>query len=228
MAAAGCGHGGATDAAPAGKPTAAPVKVWGQKELERIALAPGDLDGFEVSPVVGEVGAGQPMVSQLAPDPAECKPLNDMIGYVGRYQPVWQVAKLVGSTQRDHKTTVVALNSYREQDSVKVMTELRGALDTCTAFALTSTISGWTYSHIQKLPVPSLGDDALSYRMTLNMPANDISPANSVVFSYLLVRNGTTVTTFASNLAGVRNKPTDVPRRIVDAQLEKLTEALSG
>ncbi|MFF3559303.1 hypothetical protein ACFYXS_04585 [Streptomyces sp. NPDC002574] len=228
MAAVGCGNGGVTEASPVGKRTAGPAKAWGEKELERIALAPGDLDGFSVSPMVGEVGAGQPKVNPIAPDPAQCKPLNDMIGYVGRYQPVWQVAKTVGETPGGHRDTVVALNSYRQQESVKVMTELRSALGICTKFALPYTTLGWTYSDIQKLPDPSLGDDSLSYRITLNMPADDIGPAQSVVFSYLVVRNGTTVTTFTSNPVGVTNKPTEVPRQVVDAQLEKVTEALAG
>ncbi|WUD77265.1 hypothetical protein OG937_38940 [Streptomyces sp. NBC_00510] len=181
--------------------------------------------------MVGDVGAGQPVVSPLAPAPARCKPLYDMTAFVGRYQPVWQVAKIVSRTsdEGDTSSTTVALNSYRQQESVKMMTDLRGALDTCTKFAPPgSSATGWTYSDIRKLPDPSLGDDALSYRMTLDMPADDMGPAHSVVFTYVVVRSGTTVTTFASNLFGVNGKPTKVPRQVIDAQLKKLSQASSG
>lgn len=233
----GCGRGGGdggldgAGASHSGRQAAAPAKVLGHRELERTALGSGDVDGFSVGPVVGDVGAGQPVVGPVAPVPARCKPLNDMTAFVGRYQPVWQVAKIVSRTsdEGDTSSTTVALNSYRQQESVKVMTELRGAVDTCTKFAPPgSSVTGWTYSQIRKLPDPSLGDDALAYRMTLDMPADDMGPAHSVVFTYVVVRSGTTVTTFASNLFGVNGKPTEVPRHVIDAQLKKLSQASSG
>ncbi|WP_326580846.1 hypothetical protein OIE69_42595 [Actinacidiphila glaucinigra] len=233
VAVVGCGHedGDGARASHPERQAAAPTKVLGHRELERTALESGDVDGFSVGPMVGDAGAGQPVVSQVPPAPSRCKPLNDMTGFVGRYQPVWQVAKTVGRTsdESDMSSTTVALNSYRQQDSVKVVTELRGALDTCTKFTPPgSSTTGWTYSHIRKLPDPSLGDDALSYRITLDMPADDAGPAHSVVFSYVVVRSGTTVTTFASNLFGVNDEPTEVPRQLIDAQLKKLSQASSG
>ncbi|MEU4096867.1 hypothetical protein [Streptomyces sp. NPDC026673] len=232
---AGCGYGdGGGDGAGASHPekrAAAPAKILSHQELERTALESKDVDGFSIGPMVGDVGAGQPVVSQVSPAPARCKPINDMTAFVGRYQPVWQVAKTVGRTsdEANRSSTTVALNSYRQQDSTKVMTELRGALDTCTEFAPpASATTGWTYSQIRELPDPSLGDDALSYRMTLNMAADDVGPAQSVVFTYVVVRSGTTVATFTSNLLGVNNKPTDVPRHLIDAQLKKLSRASRG
>jgi hypothetical protein len=239
VAAVGCGHqnsAAATHSAKAatahpGTPSAsatttAPASgVPGEQQLEQAALADSDLPGFEISPIVGDGASLQPtVIAQRSPSPAPCKPLNDMTEYLGRFQPVWQVVKGVGVPGKDDvPSTTVALASYNAQDAGTVMTELSGALARCTRFAPPQPNEGMTYSRIQKLPAPTLGDDAICYRMTQNMPADDVASALSIASTYLVVRTGTTVTTFASNYTGTHSKPADVPQEIIDTQLKKLT-----
>ncbi|MYS25065.1 MULTISPECIES: hypothetical protein [unclassified Streptomyces] len=242
LAAVGCGHESGTGAAPSAKAqtaqpgtpsasastSAAPVsasKVLSEGQLEQAGLTGSDLPGFQVAPLVGDGSDQQPtVVAQRPPSPAQCAPLNNMTEYLGRFQPVWQVVKAIAAPGKNNiPSTTVALASYKAQDAATVMTELHGALADCTRFAPPQPSEGLTFTHIQKLSAPAMGDDAISYRMTQNTPTDNVASALSVVYSYLVVRTGTTVTTFVSNYTGANSKPADVPQEIIDTQLKKLT-----
>jgi len=148
-----------------------------------------------------------------------------MIYYVGTFQPVWQVVESVHSDRNEALATAVALSSYEQQEAVTLVSDLRGALGNCTKFSNGTGVDPDNYSHVQKLAEPSLGDEAISYRMSYDIAADpdiDIDTAFSIVVSYLVVRTGTTVTTFTSELMGSDNQPTEIPQEVIDAQLKKL------
>ncbi|WP_329133214.1 hypothetical protein OG552_15290 [Streptomyces sp. NBC_01476] len=70
-------------------------------------------------------------------------------------------------------------------------------------------------------PAPHLGDLAISYVMTQNLPADDEGPAAATQFAYTVIRSGTTVATFFS-MPPQAGTPARIPQQVITAQINKL------
>ncbi|WP_028805535.1 hypothetical protein [Streptomyces sp. 142MFCol3.1] len=70
-------------------------------------------------------------ISDTYTQPATCAPVGDAVEGGSRYTPVGSVVRIAGN--KDGIATL-SMASYREQDAVRVVEELRTAPRTCKAF----------------------------------------------------------------------------------------------
>lgn len=188
-------------------------------ELERAALATGDLPGFQVSADRNALApAGQPVA-----DETECQPLADAMGEEPDPKATHTVSRGLGSLDALGLAVSASLSSYSEVDAEKLIDGLEAAIAACgTGFGAVLDGRSGTYRDVKAVPftVPG-GDETVSWT-TVATDEGGASP-----FHLVVVRKGATVARFtAFDLAG--RKPPRVPEDVAGTQLAKVARQLAG
>ncbi|MEV7195834.1 hypothetical protein AB0N81_29105 [Streptomyces sp. NPDC093510] len=192
----------------AAKPVAKKSTVLSAADLEKAALAKGDLKGYKV-----EKMSAADMPSQTVPaDPAACQPFADMFMFATQPAAKNRLGRtLTGPDELDATVISLALLAHEKADAEKIMEGLRKATKKCTAYEHADS----KYRDVAALPAPKAGDDAVSYKVV-----GDIQ-GQKTPMSFTVVRSGSTLAAFYSiNL--LKPKEFGVPTKIVDAQVNKL------
>lgn len=205
-----------------------------QAQIEQAALVTKDFDGIRV---VGATGTGDEtgrlrVVNVAALDqsnPVACQPLFAMTSFDGRQQYTAGVEKQVRATgAKDIRGILFTLKAYQGQDAAQLMADLRTALRTCGSFTVEDL---GKYSEPTRHADPKLGDEALHYSLTLEVPSIDAhgdedggAPAR-VHSEYLVVRSGSTVAAYFDQ-GDVKTEPR-IPMEVVTAQTDKLARLAS-
>ncbi|MEV2255744.1 hypothetical protein AB0I94_35205 [Streptomyces sp. NPDC050147] len=226
------------------KPGRADATSSASAKLEKAALASGDVKKYEVEVTneSGEAGksGGKAMPPAGRVNPAECRPLSEMLTASAPAKSKAHVSRTLSSTDvADTTTTEVVLLAYGQADAEEAMDTLREATKSkkCATFA----DGGRRYIGVRPQPGPVGGDEAVSYKLASR--AGEFLHRDRVT----VVRSGSTLIAFrASNVfdpesaradeegeaAGLPEKFRDgvtgdpkVADAIVEAQLTKLTEA---
>ncbi|MEU5956880.1 hypothetical protein [Streptomyces sp. NPDC047525] len=208
-------------------------------KLEKAALASGDVKKYKVAKESGEAkGKGVPPAGRV--NPAECRPLSEMLTAAAPPKSKAHVSRTLSSTDvAETTTTEVVLLAYGQADAENAMDTLRTATKSkkCATFG----DGGHRYIGVRPQPAPVGGDEAVSYKLASR--AGEFLDRDRVT----VVRSGSTLMAFrASNVfdpesaksdeegeaAGLPEKFRDgvtadpkVADAIVDAQLAKLAEA---
>ncbi|MFI8880553.1 hypothetical protein [Streptomyces sp. NPDC055243] len=207
-------------------------------KLEKAALASGDVKKYKVAKE--PEGSKGPADSAARANPAECRPLAEMLTAAAPPKSKAHVSRTLTSTDvADTTTTEVVLLAYGQADAEKTMDTLRTATKSrkCATFG----DGGRRYIGVRPQPAPVGGDEAVSYKLASR--AGEFLDRDRVT----VVRSGSTLIAFrASNVfdpesaqadkegeaAGLPEKFQDgvkadpkVADAIVDAQLAKLAEA---
>jgi len=202
--------GGASDGA-SGAATDAGAGALGQAELEKAALASGDVKGYKVE----ALPADEMPADSVAATPAVCQPLADMFMFTSQPKAAARVGRSLSATDSlDSTVTSLALLAHTEGGAQEVFSGLRTASKKCTAYEHTD----FKYSEVTALPDPKAGDEAVAYRLKGSIEGS------SVPMTFTVVRSGSTLVAFyAVNLLGADK--TKVPEKVIDAQLAKLRKA---
>ncbi|MEW2632146.1 hypothetical protein AB0903_10900 [Streptomyces sp. NPDC048389] len=187
-------------------------------ELERAALATGDLPGFQVS-------AGRSVLSptgQPRADKAECQPLADAMGEHPDPRAGHTVDRGLGSLDDLGLAVSTSLSSYRETDAEALIGGLEAAIAACGGgFGATLDGRGATYREVKAVSFSARGGDEAVSWTTVAADEAAVAPVHVVV-----VRKGATVARFtAFDLAG--RKPPRVPEEVVGEQLAKVARQLA-
>lgn len=219
------------------KPTDAGTSSVAAK-LENAALASGDVKKYKVA----KESEG-PADSGGRVNPAECRPLSEMLTAAAPPKSKAHVSRTLTSTDvADTTTTEVVLFAYGQADAENTMDTLRTATKSkkCATFGGGGG-GGHRYFGVRPQPAPVGGDEAVSYKLASR--AGEFLDRDRVT----VVRSGSTLIAFrASNVfdpesaqaakedgaAGLPEKFRDgvtadpkVADAIVDAQLAKVAEA---
>jgi hypothetical protein len=187
-------------------------------ELERAALASGDLPGFQVSAGQSALApAGQPRA-----DRAACQPLADAMGEEPDPRARHTVGRGLGSLDSLGLAVSASLSSYREADAKALIKGLEAAVAACGAgFVATLDGRGATYRQVKAVPFSARGADESVSWTAVSSDEVAVSPVHVVI-----ARSGATVARFtAFDLAG--RKPPRVPEEVVGEQLAKLARRLA-
>lgn len=210
------GASAAADGTPAGGGAASSAADEGagalsQADLEKAALAAGDIKAYEV-----ETLPADDMPAETVPaTPAVCQPLANMFMFTSDPKAGARVGRtLTAADSLDATVTSVALLAHEEADAKEVVSKLRTASKKCTAYEHTD----FKYSGVTALPDPAKGDEAVAYKLK-----GSIEGA-SVPMSFTVVRSGSTLVAFYAVSMAQPGK-TQVPAAVIDAQLAKLKKA---
>ncbi|MFF3321547.1 hypothetical protein [Streptomyces sp. NPDC002889] len=219
-ASAGAGTGGST------APGAEPGKGGGDAsvpltapQLERAALATGDLPKFQVSSERSPLApTGQPTA-----DKKQCQPLADAMGDEPNTRATHTVNRGLGSLESLGLAVSASLSSYSETDAEQLMAQLVSAVKACGAgFTASLDDRAADYGNIKSTPFTVGGGDETVSWSTVATNEGVTAPIHLVV-----VRKGATVARFmAFDLAG--HTPPRVPQQVADKQLAKVGQALAG
>lgn len=203
--------GGSETAQPEPRTSPADSGALTRAELEKAALAAGDVKGYGVK----KTAASDIGLDSVPADPAACQPIADMFLFTS--DPAARAAvgrSFAAKDDLDASVTSLALLAYGSGEAEKVLDGLRTSTGKCTKYEHT----GYQYSGVKALKDPGLGDESVAYRLL-----GSIEGA-SVPTTFTVVRVGTTVVTFtAMNM--LDGDKVRVPSAIVDAQLKKLKKA---
>ncbi|MFD7626383.1 hypothetical protein ACFV7Q_10100 [Streptomyces sp. NPDC059851] len=214
--------GSAPAGTPAGTPAtgvpsgaAAPPQTGGTgTELERSALAQGDLPGYQVSAQAKNPNApdGQPRADRKA-----CQPLADIMGDEPDPAARETVNRGIGSQKEVGLAVSASVSSYAERDAKALLTRLKDAVAACgTGFTATVESQSGSYRDVRASDYRTSGDDTVSW--TTTAAAQGVSAQVHVV----VVRQGDTVVRLmALNVSGAGQKAR-VPHEVADKQLEKV------
>ncbi|MGW6313714.1 hypothetical protein [Streptomyces sp. NPDC055099] len=220
-----------------GRADSAPASA--SAKLEKAALASGDVKKYKVEPGPGEAkDKARPSAGRV--NPAECRPLAEMLTAAAPAKSKAHVSRTLTSTDvAETTTTEVVLLAYGKADSEKTMGTLRAATKSkkCATFG----DGGRRYIGVRPLPGPVDGDEAVSYKLASR--SGEFLHRDRVT----VVRSGSTLIAFrASNIfdpkaarsdeegeaAGLPEKFRDgvtgdpkVADAIIEAQLTKLAGA---
>ncbi|WP_338146000.1 hypothetical protein [Streptomyces scabichelini] len=191
-----------------GQPAQDPDEPLTKAQLEKAALATGDVKGFQVA----EMPASDIVEDSVPADPAVCRPIADM--FLFTTDPLSEAA--VGRTftpddELDASATSLALLSYPSDDADQVLSGLRTATKKCTAYRHTD----YRYTGVKALADPDLGDEAVAYRLLASIEGLKVPT------TFTVVRSGTSVVSFTS-MNMLDGDKVEVPTSIIEAQLEKL------
>ncbi len=142
----GTGNGGA-----AGGDTSKPLS---SPQLERSALATGDLPGFQVSTGKSALApAGQP-----AADTPTCQPLADAMGDAPSPRAKSTVNRGLGSVKSVGLAVSASVSAYSEADAVRLMDGLKKAVGACGK-GFTATLQGrsGSYREVKESPLHRRG-----------------------------------------------------------------------
>ncbi|MFD5635594.1 hypothetical protein ACFWJM_15845 [Streptomyces sp. NPDC127077] len=204
------------------KKSAARVPALVQDRLEEAVLDERDLPGVSVNTIgVGTDGVGNRVVHAIphsATRPWACGPVSSALVGSSRFTPVASVMRMA---QSKSGLATFYLVSYRHQDAVRVVDELRTALQTCRAFT-SATLTGGA-EKVSPTGEPTTGDGGMSFRLTGLMKTPGKDPIQ-IPESVVVIRSGSTVAIFNAMEtiphAGIYPK---VPADIVTAQMKLLS-----
>ncbi|MGW1704263.1 hypothetical protein ACWCP8_01570 [Streptomyces sp. NPDC002206] len=217
-----------SSAKPSGKDTSSPPpppspgtlpagtgKVLTEAELTEAALATGDVADYEVTPLQGSQDTGTEKAESRA-----CRPLAAVIN--GAPEPaatatVFRTVMDKSEEGRDDRTVVTEiLTSHPKGAAQQVLRDVRDAVQACAGGFRTSSDEGpSTYSKVDLLDAPRVGEESIAYQVTGNIEGDKVP----LVFQ--LVRRGSTVVTFYV-ADFVDATPPELPAEVVTAQLAKL------
>ncbi|MGW0555189.1 hypothetical protein ACWDZ6_13425 [Streptomyces sp. NPDC002926] len=188
-------------------------------QLERAALATGDLAGFQVSSGKSALApSGQP-----ASDKPQCQPLADAMGDRPSPQADRTVSRGLGSLKNLGLAVSASLSSYSRADAGKLMAGLKSAVAACGGgFGATLDGRSGAYREVKAAAFTTRGADETVSWTTVGTNEGAVAPIHMVV-----VRKGATVARFmALDLA--RRTPPRVPQEVADKQLAKVVQVLAG
>ncbi|MEU9801091.1 hypothetical protein [Streptomyces sp. NPDC051000] len=195
--------------------SAAPKKAG--TRLERSALEQGDLAGYQISAQGKNPNApdGQPQA-----DRKPCQPLADIMGDKPDPAARETVNRGVGSQKQVGLAVSASVSSYAEKDAERLMSRLRDAVAACgSGFAATVQKQTGSYRDVKPTPYETGGDESVSW--TTTAAAQGVSAQVHLV----VVREGDTVVRLMALNVAAAEKKAQVPREVVDKQLEKVQRA---
>ncbi|WP_405923968.1 hypothetical protein [Streptomyces sp. NBC_00035] len=174
------------------------------------ATISGKSKGFEFKQVSeADVEAGRDMKA----DKAECQPLASLAGGYTNIEAVSVEHRSLEPSQATNATIgSMWLASHSEKNAERVMSELRTSLKKCAKGFKTL---GLTYKNVKQLKDPSLGDEAVGYRIT------NVVAKQSVPMTYTIVRKGGVIAAFYG-VNMLTPEKSAIPESVIKAQLEKL------
>jgi hypothetical protein len=198
-----------TSAAEKAEAEAKRIGAMDPQSLEKATIS-GKSTGFEFKKVSeADALAGQDMEA----DKTECQPLASL---AGGYTHIKAVSVEHRSLQPSEATNATIgsmwLASHSEKNAERVMSDLRTSLKKCAKGFKTL---GLTYKDVKHLKDPSLGDDAVSYRIT------NVVAKQSVPMTYTIVRKGGVIAAFYG-VNMLTPEKSAIPEAAIEAQLEKL------
>lgn len=190
-------------------------KVLTEAELTEAALATGDVADYEVTPLQGSQDTGTEKAESRA-----CRPLAAVINGAPEPAATATVFRTVidkSEEGRDDRTVVTEiLTSHPKGAAQQVLRDVRDAVQACAGGFRTSSDEGpSTYSKVDLLDAPRVGEESVAYQVTGNIEGDKMP----LVFQ--LVRRGSTVVTFYV-ADFVDATPPELPAEVVTAQLAKL------
>ncbi|MFJ7942711.1 hypothetical protein ACIQ6K_03415 [Streptomyces sp. NPDC096354] len=190
-------------------------KVLTEAELTEAALATGDVADYEVTPLQGSEDTGTERAENQA-----CRPLAAVID--GAPEPaatatVFRTVMDRSEGGKDDQTVVTEiLTSHPKGGAQQVLRDVRDAVQACAGGFRTSSGEGpSTYSKVDLLDAPRVGEESIAYQVTGNIEGDKVP----LVFQ--LVRRGSTVVTFYV-ADFVDATPPELPAEVATAQLAKL------
>ncbi|MGW1027127.1 hypothetical protein ACWD4J_26115 [Streptomyces sp. NPDC002577] len=187
------------------------VKALTAAQLEKAVVTSADIKDYKI-----EKMSAADMPSDIVPaDPAECQPLADMFMFTTQPKAQARTGRTLSNVDAtDATVTSFALLAHEQADAEKVMAGLRTATEKCTSYEH----ADYKYSGVQALDAPDAGDEAVSYKVTGKIDGD------TVPMAFTVVRSGSTIAAFyAMNMLDA--KKTEVPAKVVDAQVAKLEKA---
>ncbi|WP_416976844.1 hypothetical protein [Streptomyces sp. T028] len=179
------------------------------QSLQKATLS-GKSSGFEFKQVSeADVEAGRDMQA----DKSECQPIASLAGGYTHIEAVSVEHRSLEPSEATNATVgSMWLASHSQKNAERVMSELRTSLKKCTKGFKTL---GLTYKDVKQLKDPSLGDDAVSYRIT------NVVAKQSVQMTYTVVRvDGVIAAFYGVNM--LTPEKSAIPEAVIKAQLEKL------
>ncbi|WP_406400049.1 hypothetical protein OH805_13495 [Streptomyces sp. NBC_00879] len=188
-------------------------------QLERAALATGDLAGFQVSPGKSAlVPSGQP-----AADRHQCQPLADAMGDRPSPQARDTVNRGLGSLESLGLAVSASLSSYSEAAAGKLMQSLTSAVAGCgEGFSATVDGRSGDYREVKTAAFTVGGADE-----TVSWTTVGSGDGSQVPIHLVVVRKGATVARFMALDLARRTVPR-VPQEVADKQLAKVAQVLAG
>jgi hypothetical protein len=208
----GSGNGSGGSSGDASVPLTAP-------QLERAAIATGDLAKFQVSSERSPLApTGQPTA-----DRKQCQPLADAVGDEPNARATRTVNRGLGSLESLGLAVSVSVSSYSESDAEQLMKGLGQAVTACrTGFSASLDDRAADYGDVKATPFTVRGADETISWTTVATNEGLEAPVHLVV-----ARKGATVARFmAFDLA--RRTPPRVPQQVADKQLAKVARVLAG
>lgn len=204
------------------KKSTARVPVLLQDQLEEAILDERDLHGVSVNTIgAGTGGVGDGVVSAIphsATQPSACGPVAGTLVGSSRFAPVASVMRMA---QDKSGLATFYLVSYRYEDAVRVVDELRTSLRTCKAFT-SSTLTGGA-EKVSLTGDPAAGDEGVSFRFAGLMKTQGKDPIQ-IPESVVVIRSGSTVAIFnAIETIPRADIYPKVPADIVAAQVKVLS-----
>ncbi|MDH6487228.1 hypothetical protein [Streptomyces sp. SAI-127] len=179
------------------------------QSLEKATIS-GKSAGFEFKKISeADSAAGQDMEA----DKPECQPLASLAGGYTHIKAVSTEHRALEPSQATNATIgSMWLASHSEKNAERVMSELRTSLKKCARGFKTL---GLTYRNVKQLKDPSLGDEAVGYRIT------NVVAKQSVPMTYTIVRKGGVIAAFYG-VNMLTPEKSAIPESAIEAQLEKL------
>jgi hypothetical protein len=176
--------------------------------LEKATIS-GKNTGFEFKQVSkADAEAGRDMKA----DKPECQPIASLAGGYTHIEAVSVEHRSLEPTEASNATVgSMWLASHSEKNAKRVMSDLHTSLKKCDGF---KTL-GLTYKDVEQLKDPSVGDEAVSYRIT------NVVGKQSVPMTYTVVREGGVIAAFYG-VNMLTPKKSAIPEATVKAQLEQL------
>ncbi|MFD7238530.1 hypothetical protein ACFWAT_24890 [Streptomyces syringium] len=190
-------------------------RVLSTDQLRHAELGPREVPGFQIERAsIGTAGHGRPRT-----DSAPCRPLVALLGSRPQPAPAASVvntfAKAGDGHHFDGLLGTIRVSAYDRDGAAATLKQLRLAAAACAdGFAMTTGEGEpQTFKAVQTLEPPSLGDEAVAYRL-----ANAAEKAPSLV---TVVRTGSNLALFfATSLSDPEG--VEIPRELVEAQVGKV------
>ncbi|MFD8572706.1 hypothetical protein [Streptomyces sp. NPDC059639] len=179
------------------------------QDLKKVTLS-GKSTGFEFKKVSkADTAAGRDMKA----DKVECQPLASLAGGYTNIEAVSVEHRSLEPSEAKNATIgSMWLASHSEKNAKQVMTDLRTSLKKCPKGFKTL---GLTYNGVKRLKDPSLGDEAVGYRIT------SVVGKQSVPMTYTVVRkDGVIAAFYGVNM--LTPKKSAIPEATIEAQLARI------
>ncbi|WP_329380274.1 hypothetical protein OG625_14580 [Streptomyces sp. NBC_01351] len=207
----------ASAAAGAPAPPGSAAPKTGGSRLERSALEPGDLAGYQISAQGKNPNApdGQPQADKKA-----CQPLADIMGDAPDPAARATVNRGIGSQKQVGLAVSASVSSYAEGDAKALIARLKAAVAACgTGFSATVEKQSAGYRDVRAADYRTTGDESVSWTTTA------AGQGVSAQVHLVVVREGDTIVRLmALNVASAQQQAR-VPQEVADKQLEKVERA---